>query len=370
MNSCSLCDVKLTLENDSKEHIIPNSVGGRKKTKGFLCQTCNSKTGDEWDTVLSEQLNPLSLIFFIQRERGDPPSQTFNTSEGISLTLHSEGGMSPAKVDFKEEIVDGKTKIRIVARDMREAKSILKGVKKKHPSIDIEKLTFGLQPTQEYLSGMLEFDLTLGGVSAGKSIVKSALALAHSVGVASNSCEQALQYLRDDGIPCFGYYYEKDLVINRPPKIPLHCVAIHGNPETGLLLGYIEYFGIHRIVICLSERYRGKALSASYSVDPTTGAELILKVDIALNQDDIQETYNYEKYDSAKVRQCFEEVIPVALEMSEKREQARVISEATDFAFKNCGAKEGEALTAEQYKKLCQLMAEKLTPYLLHVWKT
>ena len=47
---CFLCKVPLTSENDSKEHIIPQSIGGRKKVKGFICQDCNSTTGQEWDS--------------------------------------------------------------------------------------------------------------------------------------------------------------------------------------------------------------------------------------------------------------------------------------------------------------------------------
>jgi hypothetical protein len=50
-----------------------------------------------------------------------------------------------------------------------------------------------------------------------------------------------------------GDYYDDDLVQNRPPGLPLHCVGIAGDPSTGLVLAYIEYCGIHRIVACLSE---------------------------------------------------------------------------------------------------------------------
>lgn len=365
MDLCSLCEIKLTTENDSREHIIPNSIGGRRKIKGFLCQNCNSTTGEEWDTELSKQLNPLCLIFFIQRERGSPPSQTFKTTEGRSLTLHSKGGMSPAKVSFEEETVDGKTSIKILARDIKEAKSILKGVKNKHPTLDIEQLVSGLLPTEEYLSGMLEFDLAFGGPKSGKSLVKSALGLAHSAGVASSSCEQAIEYLRRDGNPCFGYYNEQDLVENRPLNTPLHCVAIQGDPDSGLLLGYVEYFGIQRMVVCLSENYTGSKISKSYAIDPVTGTELSLNVRIPLNLEDVYATYNYAKYDPIKMQQCLEAVIPVALAMSETRERDRVLSEAVKFAFKNCGANEGEVINDDQYKKLCQLMAEKLAPYLL-----
>lgn len=42
---------------------------------------------------------------------------------------------------------------------------------------------------------------------------------------------------------------------------------------------------------------------------------------------------------------------------------------ATEYAFKNCGAKYGEILTEDQTKKLPSLALEKLTPYIMHMHK-
>ena len=66
---CALCNVEIAEQNDSKEHIIPNSIGGRKKVKGFICKDCNNKSGREWDDALAQQFNPLSLLLGIKRER-------------------------------------------------------------------------------------------------------------------------------------------------------------------------------------------------------------------------------------------------------------------------------------------------------------
>ena len=62
--NCALCDIIITNENDTKEHIVPNAIGGRKKIKGFICRACNSTSGDSWDKELAKQLNPLSLFFW------------------------------------------------------------------------------------------------------------------------------------------------------------------------------------------------------------------------------------------------------------------------------------------------------------------
>ena len=55
MPSCALCEIAITAESDSDEHLIPNALGGRRKVSGFLCRDCNSRTGETWDAALAEQ---------------------------------------------------------------------------------------------------------------------------------------------------------------------------------------------------------------------------------------------------------------------------------------------------------------------------
>ena len=64
MRKCVLCDTELIGEAQSREHVIPESLGGRKRTSMALCRQCNSTTGHEWDAELERQLRGFSLIVF------------------------------------------------------------------------------------------------------------------------------------------------------------------------------------------------------------------------------------------------------------------------------------------------------------------
>lgn len=360
---CALCDVEITEENDTNEHIIPNSIGGKKKVRGFICISCNSMSGDQWDAELAKQLNPLCLLFHIKKDRGGPPpSQTFETSSGEKITLHHHGRMSPSTPVFVEEIIDGKRVVSIQARDMKEAKRMLEGVKRKYPSIQVEEILAGASVEESYLDGMVEMTLEFGGQRAGKSVVKTVLALVSLAGVEPHTCEYAMNYLRLDGPPCFGYYYAKDLVIDRPLATPLHCVAISGSPETGLLLGYLEYFGLQKVVLCLSDNYSGPNVEFCYSIDPRTREELDVKVGLSLTMQDIHAAYNYETYDYVEVMKCFDEVMPAAIEAKTRREIDRVVTAAIKHGFDKSGAAEGEILTEEHLGKLIEAAMEKMKP--------
>ena len=99
---CALCNIEITEQNDSEEHIIPNAIGGRKKVMGFICRSCNNKSGSEWDSDLSEQLNPLSLFLGISRQRGNVPSQIFETTSGEKVQIHPDEKMNYARPQYSE----------------------------------------------------------------------------------------------------------------------------------------------------------------------------------------------------------------------------------------------------------------------------
>ena len=125
------------------------------------------------------------------------------------------------------------------------------------------------------------------GPSANRSIVKSAVALACEAGLKPTDCDIAIEYLRneeneydEDG---FWDYYQEDLVKNREDGLPLHCVHVAACPDSGLLLGYVEYYGMVRRVIVLSKAYKGKPVRRTYCVNPVDGQKLS---DVEVNLDD------------------------------------------------------------------------------------
>ena len=65
------CGSRITEDTSTKEHVVPNAIGGRKRVTGFICNSCNNKTGAVWDAELARQLNPLGLLLGIRRQRAN-----------------------------------------------------------------------------------------------------------------------------------------------------------------------------------------------------------------------------------------------------------------------------------------------------------
>ncbi len=366
---CALCEIEITKDNDTKEHIIPNAIGGRRKVKGFICRACNSSSGDSWDKELAKQFNPLSLLFSINRERGNVPSQLFETTVGDKLKLNVDGSMADEKPIYLETPLDDgvKVKINIRARNEKEAKKKLKEVKKKYPKFDVDDALSRLETKSTYCPDMLKMDFSLGGAEAGRSTVKSALALAVYSGIPASSCPEAVNYLKNaDSEACFGYFYEFDLISNRPKGIPIHCVSVKGCVESHQVIAYVEYFGIQRVVLCLNNSYTGKAISTTYSINPITGEELDLEVNLNLSNSEIRQAYNYEKFPVDAMEKAFHAVMPTATENSFKKELNRVLDKALSQEIRKCGVKEGEALTDENIQNILNNVMTEIRPFLLH----
>jgi hypothetical protein len=364
---CVLCDACITAENDSWEHVIPNAIGGKKKIHNFICNSCNNSTGHRWDAELARQLNSLSLLLGITRERGMPPSQVFESTTGGKYTLHSDGRMTPEKPSYTESVMDNSVQISIVARDMREAEKILTGVKKKYPQINIEEHLDSADMKTQYMDGMLKFSLCFGGPDAGRSAVKSAVAVAINAGIPANSCDKAIEYLKnEDASPCFGYFYTRDLVNGRQEGSVLHCVAIQGDSEKKTLIGYVEFFGAQRVVMCLSENYCGEDIQSYYAIDPISGKEVSLDLDLDITVDEVKSAYEYKEIPDGSMQAAVGKVVQLALMNSFEREKYRVIHEAVEYAFKNCGAEYGQELSEEHMVKLNELLMEKMKPFILH----
>lgn len=363
---CALCEEQIIDSNNSWEHIILNAIGGRRKVNGFICKSCNDSTGHIWDTALAKQLNPLSLLLKINRERGDAPSQVFETTKGEKITFQSDGHMTLSKPDFKLEPVGDLMELRINARSSKEAREIATGLKRKYPNLDIEELMRKAEVKSYNLQDALKIRVSFGISDAGRSIVKSVLALAVQNGIDPQSCQNALRYLKDvRAEKCLGFYYARDILLDRPQSKVFHCVAISSNIQTGCLLGYVENFGAQRIVVCLSDSYSGPDVHDIYAIDLIASEELELSFAIPLTKEDLAAVYRNEEIPPGAVEQAVSHILDIAHKNNLEDERIKIFKQAVDYGFKNCGADEGEELTEKHLETLTGHIMEKLQPFLI-----
>ena len=364
---CAFCGTTLTRTNISLEHVFQNAIGGRKTVDNFICSNCNSKTGANWDAALVEQLRPLCTMLNIKRSRRCNRPFVVETSSQRKLTVHPDGSMTIAEPIFDKRQLGNKSAVRIHARTMREMREMVTGLKRKHSQIDTDEVMKKADRRREYLREPYAITLNVGGPIAGRAMIKSCLALAYDAGSNIGDCREAESYLLKDGQPCFGYYNERDVVKNRPKDTFFHCIYVCGDPTRGQLLAYVEYFGWLRIVARLSNAYDGMAFSHCYAIDPVSGKELNLDVELMIEPADIPEIYDYRKVDNSEVGRALGAVVEAWGQMDRERAQDRAVKDALKFACDECGISEGDILSDEQAAQFARVVAQRLEPFLAHM---
>ena len=300
----------------------------------------------------------------IKRSRKRNRQFVVETISDRKLAVNPDGSMTMAEPLFEERQLDSKREVKIHARSMREFRRMVSGLKKKHPQIDVDDLKKRAVLKREYLREPYAIPLNVGGPLAGRAIIKSCLAMVYDAGFDIGQCKEAEIYLLKEGEPCFGYYNERNVVKNRPQKTFFHCVHVCGDPDKRQLLAYVEYFGWLRIVACLSNNYEGTAFSNCYAIDPVSGKELDLDIELVIEPADIPEIYDYKKVDCGEVRRALGVLMGEWRQMDLKRARAHAIDDALKFAYDECGIKEGDILSDEQAARFARIISNRLEPFL------
>ena len=113
---CAICNELINENNNSKEHIIPNSIGGRKVVKNFICNDCNNFTGETWDSELFKQLAPFCTMFGIERHRGEVAPLKVKTYSGKEFLQFKDGTFQLLRPKFSTVETDKRLDISIQAR--------------------------------------------------------------------------------------------------------------------------------------------------------------------------------------------------------------------------------------------------------------
>ena len=128
----------------------------------------------------------------------------------------------------------------------------------------------------------------------------------------------------------------------------------------------MEYFGWLRFVACLSTNYEGIAFSHCYAVDPVSGKELDLDVELTLDAAEVAEIFEQRKVDFSKAGRDLDVLVGAWREMDQDRARAHAIDDALKSACEECGIEEGDVLSDEQAAEFARAVSRRLEPFLVH----
>lgn len=190
--------------------------------------------------------------------------------------------------------------------------------------------------------------------------------MASKMGIDPHECEFALRYLKNaDAIPAYAEFHIRDLVTNRPSNALVNSVTVSSNPIKNLLTAYIEYFGVTRIVVHLSQTYTGPSVHETYAFDSVTGQAINLEVDLDLSDEEYTLSLTNETQQDGFMGKAIEYVMPIIRKFEHNRKINEALNDATKEAFEAMGIQPGGELPREKYSAFSEYLAKKVTSYLM-----
>lgn len=278
MKKCYICGEKLTKDNISVEHIIPNAIGGKLKSKELICKKCNSKLGDSMDNELAKQLEFFSNHLNIDRERGKPNDIIFIEKEtNMEYRRKANGKFLPKNdLEVKKEIMDdGKIRFYISSTNKKTVLKKVEEISKKY-EIKNEDIENSLKYTKHNLNEMHTY-LTFGGKNIQLALYKIAINFfIYSRGDIKH-IEHLINCLRQNNTDNTNGYSKQISTKNtdsiKENYIP-HIIYVEGNSEEHILYAYIEFFGTIQFLILLNNNYDGVDMKYTYCYDFISKSEI------------------------------------------------------------------------------------------------
>ncbi len=268
--NCIFCNSPITKRNKTEEHIIPENIGGKLKSKKIICSKCNNQFGRQLDDALLEKFLVIDTYLNLKKKR-KKSKKLKGTYKGKTYILPSSG--PPERIP--EQIENEKTEKQYIFTSEESAGYYLKKYAKRQEKIgkiiDIEKTIQNAK--REKISFEEPIMVVADGDSdkiwrcCAKIVYEFLFFLKRDYKPSSAKFNDLIQGKLDikDYPICLGNI--NYIPINRDPDHLYHTIIIEGRKEEKILIGYLEIYGAFYVVMVLDEKYEGEDFIIGYCHD-------------------------------------------------------------------------------------------------------
>lgn len=267
MSNCYWCNVSLTKENHSEEHIIKQSLGGKLQSPNLLCVKCNSDFGHKLDSKFSEELDyiPIGLNLPIKNVKKKHVGMYKENGEkvrlapGLKLTsyiTYSEGDEVKKIPNIKVEDLETQAFKKIQELKKR-GKGDYKAIEVKLPKV---RSTYYFHKDGEAEFGSINFHMGFLKMAINFSILNK---------IETKYLEYPIEVLKGNIIDkkITRFCYLNSFAAPVLDDEVSHFLFVRGDSKNRLLYSYIELFSTHKMLVFLNCDYGGKDVESQYCFD-------------------------------------------------------------------------------------------------------
>ncbi|MCY8489352.1 HNH endonuclease [Bacillus atrophaeus] len=352
---CYVCDTDLTEENVTDEHILLNAIGGRLRSKRLICRGCNSDFGSRIDDKLSQQLQPIATLLDVKRHRGEPPNVK-GTNKNKDILIEPGGKLKLARAYTEKN----DNMFHIEASSERQVREVLKGLKRKHPHINIDEQIKNAKRSKSY-SPSVTINMNFGGEETSRAICKMAVNFFIYNGGKPKEIKHLLPYIKGSEEEAEVYfYYPKSEVFYKDEKEVLHTLILVGDPQQKQLYVYVELFNEFKMVVFINKEYEGDPIYQSYHYNVVTNEVVKYEEPVKIPAQQLKR-YKSKNIDAKK----FQERMKHILQRVDKIIVNKRISDITTNAIKEMNEKYPQEENPVFTKEMSRFLADKVAKELV-----
>lgn len=329
--SCYICNKNIEKNNKSYEHIIPQSIGGKKKSTRLLCQNCNKNYGKIIDKNISDSFNELCTLLNIKRERGKNPSIFLKTKSGIKYKFKVNNNPEIVKPIIQEnKLNENELFLKIIAPNYKILNQVLDGLKRKYPKINKKELLEQSTEMLENIPEQFHMSFKLGGINFYKAISKIAINYCIYNNIKKSEIDNIIGFLKGNVIDnkyIWTVYFEEKKRLSSLN----HILCLEGRKKDKLLFCLVYLFNTFPFFVILSETYSGNDLKYTYSINIENGKQSIdFEYNIPVNSIDIKRIVKNKPNQDEYIIQ-FKQLFSYFLKKNENEYIKRSVKKAFNF---------------------------------------
>jgi|GEM_PF-2114425 len=292
LNRCYDCGEIITKKNESKEHIIHNSIGGRLKSTKLLCSVCNPKYSPTIDLEIEKQLGPFVSALGIKRERKKKVID-FVVVDAAGNEKH----MGQHLIPLEKMIIDtdGEPKTYHVQPGQYEAKkaeleAALKNAKYEYryeEHLEHHNEAVFIKNEKSTKPGEVGF----GGIPYLRGVAKMALNYYLHRGYNKSHATKIIDFVKvgTGDVPVYFYAPSNFEAHTVEQDEVSHIIHIRGSKQYKMLYAYVELFNLQSVLIPFDMEYDGDEINDTYAYDLLNNQVMDKKVLLKLTRQHLQD---------------------------------------------------------------------------------
>lgn len=274
MVDCILCGAELVDANISKEHIIPDALGGKLVTFRALCRSCNSKAGYEIDAPAIATFSWIANQLDVPRSRKSHPDFEFKDAATGLVRKFVAGVEKPATaLNLSVERTEKGFAYKFRTNTREEGEAFIASINKKLEKRGKTVVTHISHVKGEEEAFQFDAAIPLRSPEISRFVAKIALSYAQHVGIVPTGSDSLVSYLRGsfgpDFIPPIGLPSDEVVESERILSTPSvrHQIYLFLPVSSDYSMVYIRLFEAFEWVALIECEMRQEDLAVGYSFD-------------------------------------------------------------------------------------------------------